>query len=112
MAPRLIFAALISATLCVPPALAQSGDSQNGKSTPDPKACAPNERLQQGERGPQPPATTGQGESTSDKLARTEGVICPPNLDRDIQAPTPETGKMPVVPPPGSPGGDPNVRPK
>lgn len=48
----------------------------------------------------------------SDKLARTGGVICPPNVDPDIKAPTPNAGKMPVIPPPGSPGGNPNVQPK
>ena len=77
----------------------------------DPKACAPGERLQPGERSPQaPPGTTGQ--NLSDKLARTEGVLCPPNVDPEIKAPTPDVGKTPVIPPPGSPGGDPNVRPK
>jgi hypothetical protein len=55
----------------------------------------------------------GQKERLSDKLARSDGVICPPEgVDPEIKAPTPDTGKMPVIPPPGSPGGDPNVRPK
>jgi hypothetical protein len=48
----------------------------------------------------------------SDKLAQGGGVICPPNVDPGIKVPAPETGKMPVIPPPGSPGGDPNVKPK
>jgi hypothetical protein len=49
----------------------------------------------------------------SDRLARSEGVICPPaNLDSEIKAPTPEGGNTPIIPPPGSPGGNPNVRPK
>jgi hypothetical protein len=50
--------------------------------------------------------------SLSDKLDQGGGVICPPNVDPGIKAPAPETGKMPVIPPPGSPGGDPNVKPK
>jgi hypothetical protein len=29
-----------------------------------------------------------------------------------MQAPTPEAGKTPVIPPPGSPGGNPSVQPK
>ncbi len=34
-------------------------------------------------------------------------------IDPDMHAPTPNTGaNTPVIPPPGSPGGDPNVRPK
>jgi hypothetical protein len=48
----------------------------------------------------------------SDKLDQGGGVICPPDVDPGMKAPAPETGKMPVIPPPGSPGGDPNVRPK
>jgi hypothetical protein len=53
------------------------------------------------------------GEPLGDKLARSDGVLCPPsNVDPAMRAPAPETGKMPVIPPPGSPGGDPTVRPK
>ena len=60
------------------------------------------------------PQTTGQGgQNLSDKLARSEGVICPPaNVDPEMKVPAPETGRTPVIPPPGSPGGDPTVRPK
>ena len=59
-------------------------------------------------------ATTGQAaEPLGDKLAKSDGVLCPPsNVDPAMRAPAPEVGKMPVIPPPGSPGGDPNVRPK
>jgi hypothetical protein len=58
--------------------------------------------------------TTGQrSEPLSDKLAKSDGVLCPPpGLDPEIHAPTPDAGNMPVIPPPGSPGGNPNVRPK
>jgi hypothetical protein len=59
--------------------------------------------------------TTGQArEPLGDKLARSEGVLCPPaGIDPEIRAPTPENGSnTPVIPPPGSPGGDPNLRPK
>jgi hypothetical protein len=49
----------------------------------------------------------------SDRLAQGGGVLCPPgNLDPEMQKQPPETGKTPVIPPPGSPGGDPTVRPK
>jgi hypothetical protein len=78
----------------------------------DPKACAPGERMQPGD------ATTGQGprsertENLSDKLARTDGVICPPNVGSSMQLPTPDAGRTPVIPPPGSPGGDPSIPPK
>jgi hypothetical protein len=58
--------------------------------------------------------TTGQAaEPLGDKLARSDGVLCPPSgVDPEIHAPTPDGGNMPVIPPPGSPGGDPTIRPK
>ncbi|MBI5265253.1 MAG: hypothetical protein HY852_25960 [Bradyrhizobium sp.] len=58
--------------------------------------------------------TTGQAqESLGDKLARSDGVLCPPaGIDPEMRAPAPDVGRTPVIPPPGSPGGDPNVRPK
>jgi hypothetical protein len=60
-----------------------------------------------------PCAKPGDPSTTlSDKLSQGGGVICPPDVDPGIKAPAPETGKMPVIPPPGSPGGDPNVQPK
>jgi hypothetical protein len=59
-------------------------------------------------------ATTGQrAEPLSDKLAKSDGVLCPPaGVDPQMRAPTPESGNTPVIPPPGSPGGDPTIRPK
>jgi hypothetical protein len=55
----------------------------------------------------------GGGGELGDKLAQSDGVLCPPsNVDPAMRAPAPETGKMPVIPPPGSPGGDQSVRPK
>jgi hypothetical protein len=85
----------------------------------DPKACAPgaDSHLNMPDtptppNQPTPNATTGSGTNLSDKLAQSDGVLCPPNVDPGIRAPTPEVGRMPVIPPPGSPGGDPAVRPK
>jgi hypothetical protein len=63
----------------------------------DPKACSQQERANQ---------------TLSEKLGQTNGVICPPEIDPAIKAPTPKGGNTPVIPPPGSPGGDPNVQPK
>ena len=52
----------------------------------------------------------------SDQLSRSEGVIKPPpatTVDPGIVKPTPDQGApMVVIPPPGSPGGNPNVQPK
>jgi hypothetical protein len=86
-----------------------TASAQDRPSMVDPKGCAPGERLQTDGKAPDSKA----GEPLSDKLARTDGVICPPNVDPEIKAPTPEHGnKMPVIPPPGSPGGDPSIQPK
>jgi hypothetical protein len=59
-------------------------------------------------------ATTGQrAEPLGDKLAKSDGVLCPPaGVDPEIRAPTPDTADRPVIAPPGSPGGDPTVRSK
>jgi hypothetical protein len=49
----------------------------------------------------------------SDKLTKSDGVLCPPaGVDPEIHAPTPDAGNTPVIPPPGSPGGNPDIRPK
>ena len=76
--------------------------------------CAPMQQVPP--RGMVAPegTTTGQSsESLGDKLAKSNGVLCPPaGVDPEMRAPPPDTGNTPVIPPPGSPGGDPNIRPK
>jgi hypothetical protein len=54
------------------------------------------------------------GEPLSETLDRTDGVLKPPaGVDLQMHVPPPETGSnMPVIPPPGSPGGDPSIQPK
>ena len=71
-----------------------------------------------------PSATTGQrgdadvakpdGSNLSQKLAQSNGVLCPPKeVDPGIRAPTPPGGRMPVIKPPGTPGSpDQSVQPK
>ena len=54
----------------------------------------------------------GGGSAMSEKLGQSGGVICPPQVDPSIKKPAPSDGSMPVIPPPGSPGGNPNVQPK
>ena len=73
--------------------------------------CAP---MQQRDNAASNGATVGQSsEALGDKLARSDGTLCPPaGIDPEIRAPTPKGGNMPVIPPPGAPGGDPSVRPK
>ncbi len=92
-------------------ALAAGAVQAQPKPQADPKACAPSDRLRSdGATTTSPRETTG--ESLSDKLARTDGVICPPDVGPDIRLKAPDTGTTPVIPPPGTPGGDPTVRPK
>jgi hypothetical protein len=62
---------------------------------PDPKGCTPQERSSQ---------ALSQG---ADKNA---GVICPPDIDPAMKAPTPKTGDPSVIPPPTA--NDPTVQPK
>ncbi len=116
-AARIFSLGLLAATLLTPAlALAQAPPKGGAPVAPkseqlDSNGCA---------RGP---ATTGKGggldtgsadgRSLSDRLARSGGVICPPeHTDPAIKAPTPPGGTMPVIPPPGSPGGNPNIQPK
>jgi hypothetical protein len=73
--------------------------------------CAP--AQPRGTTAPEGTTTGQRAEPLSDKLAKSDGVLCPPaGVDPEIRAPTPDTGNMPVIPPPGSPGGDPSIRPK
>jgi hypothetical protein len=117
---RLLPAALACAILGAAPSYAQQQPKEPEvpmePSAPklDPKACADRDQLPHADV----PETEGRApdadEHLSDKLSRSDGVICPPaGLDPDIRAPAPNgSSNMPVIPPPGSPGGDPAVRPK
>jgi len=67
----------------------------------------------------QDPRSTGavgqSGQTLSDKLESTSGVIRPQGdiaPDMTVRPPQAEPGTTPVIPPPGSPGGDPNTIPK
>src|SRR3954452_11530958 len=57
---------------------------------------------------------TPSGKPLGEKLAQSNGVICPPDhVDSAIHAPTPQRGTMPVIPPPGTPGSsNQSVQPK
>ena len=65
--------------------------------------------------GVKPPSTdAAPSGNLSERLNQSGGVIKPPeNVDPGMQKRPPEdSAKMPVIPPPGTPGGDPNVKPK
>jgi len=79
---------------------------------------APATTLQKPEAdAPKPsPTLPSTGETLSERLDRSDGVIKPPaGVDRGMQV-TPKDpnagSNMPVIPPPGSPGGDKNIQPK
>jgi hypothetical protein len=59
------------------------------------------------------PGTSGTG-NLSDRLSRQGGTLQPPTVDPGIRAPLPSNsqGTMPVIPPPGTPGGNQTVVPK
>ena len=75
--------------------------------------CAPTQSTPQGNIAPQGTTTGQSNEPLGDKLAKSDGILCPPTgVDPQMRAPTPDAGNTPVIPPPGSPGGDPTIRPK
>jgi len=63
-----------------------------------------------------PPAIKdAPADNPSDQLSRSRGVIAPKSdVDPKMQVKPPDPGptSTPVIPPPGSPGGNPNVVPK
>ena len=94
---------------------ARPGDAAASDRAAIPANAAPAARPRTGSTTAPDGTTTGQSrEPLGDKLAKSDGVLCPPSgVDPDMHAPAPSTnGAMPVIPPPGSPGGDPTVRPK
>jgi len=78
------------------------------------QACTPSEaKPHQGTIAPREGTGSQNSDALGDRLAQSDGVICPPgNVDPKMRAPAPDGGPMPVIPPPGSPGGDQSVRPK
>jgi hypothetical protein len=82
--------------------------AQAETATPEPRAeCPPG-------TGADPPSVGRDSNRTlSDQLAESKGIICPPaGVDPGMQKKPPEGGAMKVIPPPGSPGGNPGVQPK
>src|SRR5262245_33565442 len=86
--------------------LAQS--TGEGQLTPDHGvACPPDVK------GEPPTLGGGSTEPLSDELARTKGVICPPTeFDTQMHKTPPGGGRLKIIPPPGTPGGDQTVQPK
>jgi hypothetical protein len=95
----------LSGVLLAGAAGAQTSDKREPPPTEPPPTAQP-APLQNGE---------GSGNSMSDRLSKSEGVIRPKrDVDPEMKQETPPSGpnSMPVIPPPGTPGGDQNVKPK
>ena len=80
----LIIRPIFAAAFFIACASAQAADNSQAA---DDKPCSQQERSNQ---------------TLSEKLDQTAGVICPPDIDLAIKAPTPNAGKTPIIPPPGS----------
>lgn len=109
-------AAFLSVALNVPA-------SAQGEPTPDPPSPTiprppqtPSPTPPQQPVPPQPPgiAPANPGETLSEKLDRGDGVLKPPPVGSpEIVVPPPDNNaKIKIIPPPGEPGGNPNVQPK
>ena len=72
------------ATLAVAFTLAYAGVAQ--AQAPDSKGCTPQERASQ----------------ALNDANKNAGVICPPDIDPAMKAPTPKTGDSSVIPPPAN----------
>jgi hypothetical protein len=98
-------------TLLIPAARAQSERpvTPPAFSQPsNPRDCPPGV----GNSSPSSNETTGS-RTLSDQLSQSKGVICPPTgVDPGISVPPTGGGRTPVIPPPGTPGGDPGIQPK
>jgi len=73
------------ATLAVAFTVAWFGLAQ--AQAPDPKGCTPQERANQ---------------ALNQDANKNAGVICPPDIDPAMKAPTPKTGDPAVIPPPAT----------
>jgi hypothetical protein len=104
------YAAISASLLLLATGVAAAQTTQPGPARPNSAAQTP--CVPGGGNG----GTVGSGKSgtnLSDKLASSNGVICPPNdVDQAMQKPAPGGGRMKVIPPPGGPGGDQNTIPK
>jgi hypothetical protein len=116
---RVLTLAALAATILTPVMAAAQGPPQSQapiapkSEVIDPHICAPTDTRSTVGQGGNLQVQGQNGGNLSGQLAQSNDVIGPPDrVDPDIKQPTPQGGPMPVIPPPGSPGGDPNVHPK
>jgi hypothetical protein len=113
--PKLISAAFVFAGLMSTGALAQSPDEPLKKRGADPNMPAPSDTIPE-KAGPGASTVTDEkGRSLSEKLNTSDGVLRPkgdPDPGITAKPPEPNPNSTPVIKPPGSPGGDPSIKPK
>jgi len=103
--PVIAFAQTGGAPQYPPPSV--GGDAQPYPRRAQPKTAVPME--------PDEGISGSSSEPLSHQLSRSGGVIHPPaNVDPGITQPAPDIGphSMPVIPPPDTPGGNTDVKPK
>jgi hypothetical protein len=100
---------VVSAVLCSTVAAVQA-EEPNSRIPPKDERALPPDRSSGSTTTPD----AGAPGSLSDELNRTGGVIRPPPTGDRGAMPPPSVGeeRMPVIPPPGSPGGNERVQPK
>jgi len=102
----LLAAGAVTALVALPAAAQNQGGGPPASERPAP--TLPDAKLP----GSSSPERSG---SMSEDLSRSGGVIQPPpTVDPGMRQAPPSPGpqSMPVIPPPGTPGGDPTVKPK
>jgi len=104
-----VLAIAASAAVAQNPQPAPPGDPHTALAPPN-AATPPPERIAPGAND----RATAQAGSLSDRLSRQQGTLQPPSVDPGINATPPAhgAGTMPVIPPPGTPGGNQRVVPK
>jgi hypothetical protein len=107
--------------LAATPALAQNPGTAAPENPTVPMApqnapAAPPERIapHPGVAAPSAPTPSAGNGTLSDQLSKKQGTVAPPNVDpgMTVGPSTGSAGRMPVIPPPGSPGGNNSVVPK
>jgi hypothetical protein len=100
----------VAVALLIAPAMAQGNAPGAAPCSPSSPPGSPGSTTS-GSGEPHPQAEPP--ENLSNRLAQSDGVLCPPPaVDPEMKLPTPDAGTTPVIPPPGTPGGDQSVRPK
>jgi hypothetical protein len=110
----LLLAAALAPALAAAQAPPASKSPSAGPATAEPSRDCANPSAATTGQGGDADVSKPDGSNLSQKLAQSNGVLCPPKeVDPAMRAPTPPGGRMPVIKPPGTPGSpDQSVQPK